>query len=188
MVRVELEMERAIKKAAGEEAVEPEEDVNGVSVVRLMYGEISEASIVPVACGTAPRESRPTSSKSRPTAATSGGARCYHGTEALPTAAGRGATKARRWWYQGIAPQVPTAGRRATKAQRRGFQRCVEVLPRNAGDAFSDGSRCYQGILSLIRWWRGATKTGRLCSQRPAVVLPTLNGASKIDRRWCSQE
>uniref|UniRef100_A0ACD5URL2 Uncharacterized protein n=1 Tax=Avena sativa TaxID=4498 RepID=A0ACD5URL2_AVESA len=47
--RVELEMERAIRKAAGEEVEEPEEDVNArpaVPVVRLMYGEISEASIV----------------------------------------------------------------------------------------------------------------------------------------------
>lgn len=47
--RVELEMERAIRKAAGEEVEEPEADVNArpaVPVVRLMYGEISEASIV----------------------------------------------------------------------------------------------------------------------------------------------
>ncbi|VAH16011.1 hypothetical protein VPH35_007938 [Triticum aestivum] len=47
--RVELEIEKAIKKAAGEEVEELEAEVDArpaVPVVRLMYGEISEASIV----------------------------------------------------------------------------------------------------------------------------------------------
>lgn len=48
--RVELELERARKKAAGEEVVDEEEDPAasrpGVTVVRLQYGEVAEATTV----------------------------------------------------------------------------------------------------------------------------------------------